>query len=143
MEERQEQLLEAILEELQKFNAQYSDELERAEDERTIQATKDFNDAQTFAEEQQKAIEKEEQEAQLKQERFDEITAYFEEQMQNAENLELKLGEMTHLLDSSEITESNQEFQQNVLVGFWLVILCILCTTISQMFFSNLTKSWR
>lgn len=143
MEERQEQLLEAILEELQKFNAQYSDELERAEDERTIQATKDFNDAQTFAEEQQKAIEKEEQEAQLKQERFDEITAYFEEQIQNSENLELKLGEMTHLLDSSEITESNQEFQQNVLVGFWLVILCILCTTISQMFFSNLTKSWR
>lgn len=143
MEERQEQLLESILEELQKFNARFHNELERAEDERTIQATKDSNDAQIFAEEQQKAIEKEEQEAQLKQERFDEITAYFEEQIQNSENLELKLGEMTHLLDSSEITESNQEFQQNVLVGFWLVILCILCTTISQMFFSNLTKSWR
>lgn len=132
MEERQEQLLEAILEELQTFNATYTKELERAENERTIQATKDSNDAKVLAEKQQKEVEeqkKQEQEAlKLSEQRFEIINEYFLSQ-ENAhkaseshideiivalgnldpENQEITLNEISNklntLVESTEVSE--------------------------------------
>lgn len=90
MEERQEQLLESILEELQEFNARFNDELERAENERTLQAIEDSDNATKLAEEQQKALETEaekeqeeleklEQQETLDNERFEAIETFFKD----------------------------------------------------------------
>ncbi|WP_301406263.1 hypothetical protein, partial [Enterococcus entomosocium] len=89
MESLDPQLLQDILSELKTFNQNYSDELERAENERTIQATEDSRHAEILAEEKQAALEdqrkKEEQikekEAtalELDQERFEKIESFFE-----------------------------------------------------------------
>lgn len=89
MEEQEQQLLADILAELKTLNDRYDKELERAHNERTLQATEDSRHAEVLAEEKQAALEEQrkkeeqlkEQEAAalaLEQERFEKIEGFFE-----------------------------------------------------------------
>lgn len=147
MEERQEQLLESILEELQKFNARFNDELERAENERTIQAAEDSDHATKLAEDEKQAIALQDQQVQekakLEADRFEKVEEFFNKQIEKSESLEYQFSEMTEILESNEAVAIDQSNHQDIMIGIWMVILAIVITTVSKGTFDNLTKSWR
>lgn len=129
MESLDPQLLQDILSELKTFNQNYSDELERAENERTIQATEDSRHAEILAEEKQVALEdqrkKEEQikekEAtalELDQERFEKIESFFESfsdeanqviegQKTHFQLIEERLDRITYAIEAVQVDEQS------------------------------------
>ena len=118
MEELDQQLLADILSELQKFNDRYDQELERAENERTIQAIEDSNNAEILAEAEKQALEEQRvQEEQLQEkelaaqnlaaERFEAIESYFEAQNTANEANQLVFEDITIALGN--LDPKNQE----------------------------------
>lgn len=129
MESLDPQLLQDILSELKTFNQNYSDELERAENERTTQATEDSRHAEILAEEKQATLEdqrkKEEQikekEAtalELDQERFEKIESFFESfsdeanqviegQKTHFQLIEERLDRITYAIEAVQVDEQS------------------------------------
>ena len=119
MESLDPQLLQDILSELKTFNQNYSDELERAENERTIQAAEENQAAledQRKKEEQIK--EKEATALELDQERFEKIESFFESfsdqanqviegQKTHFQLIEERLDRITYAIEAVQVDEQS------------------------------------
>lgn len=124
---------------LKEFYKAYQEELKRESIERDKQAILDSDQAKVSDDEKIIAKEKQESDEKALKEFREEMLERLAKSNENSQKLIEILSDDTQV---KATTESNQDFQDNVMIGFWLIIIVMVVLACADSFSKSFNKDW-